>query len=401
MNANAQPLSGLKVLDFTHERAGPYCTRLLAGFGAQVLKIERPGTGDLLRHVAPFVNNKPGMERGLAFHWLNAGKQSLTLDLKSEQGADIARRLVAAADVVVESFSPGTMSRLGLDPAQMLAINPALVVTSISNFGQTGPYRDFRADETVLYAMSGGMIATGDPDRPPLDSGPAIALYTGGLHAYIGTLMALHRTSVTGRGEHVDVSLQESNIENVELQLAVFLRNGKVARRNGDEHPFVPWRCYPCKDGYAAVIGGPMRHWHKVAGLLDEPQLADAELAHVNGRVAQAKRVEDLMEPWLMANTGKEIYHKGQAVGLAFGYLASMADALESPQHAAREFLRESEEHPEVGRLTMCAAPFRIEGTHWIMGRAPLLGEHTEAALHDWLGIDAVAVATLRNQGAV
>ncbi|MDO8861545.1 CoA transferase [Haliea sp. E1-2-M8] len=401
MDAMTQPLSGIKVVDFTHERAGPYCTRLLAGYGAQVLKIERPATGDLLRHVAPFVNNQGGLERGLAFHWLNAGKQSLTLDLKSEQGLDIARRLVAEADVVVESFSPGTLQRLGLAPAEMRASNPGLVVTSISNFGQTGPYRDFRADETVLYAMSGCMVATGDPDRPPLDSGPAIALYTGGLHAYIATLMALFRTGFTGRGEHVDVSLQESSIENIELQLAVFLSTGKVARRNGDDHPFVPWRCYPCKDGYAAVIGGPMRHWHKAADLFEEPELADPELAHVYGRVARRERVENLIKPWLMATTGKEIYHKGQALGLAFGYLASMADALESPQHAAREFLRECDEHPEVGRLSMCAAPFRIEGTDWTMGRAPILGEHTAAALGDWLAMDAADVAALRDQGVV
>ena len=401
MYAEAQALSGMKVLDFTHERAGPYCTRLLAGYGAQVLKIEKPGSGDMLRHVAPFVNDQAGLERGLAFHWLNAGKQSLTLDLKSEQGVGLARRLVGEADVVVESFAPGTLRRVGLAPEQMLAINPALVVTSISNFGQTGPYRDFRADETVLYAMSGGMVATGDPDRPPLDSGPAIALYTGGLHAYIATLMALYRTSVTGRGEHIDVSLQESSIENIELQLAVFLSNGNVARRNGDDHPFVPWRCYPCKDGYAAVIGGPMRHWHKAAALFEEPELAAAELAHVYGRVKNHERVENLLKPWLMANTGKEIYHKGQAVGLAFGYVASMADALESPQHAAREFLRESDEHPEVGRLTMCAAPFCMEGTDWKMGRAPLLGEHVESALREWLAMDADEVAALRDQGVV
>lgn len=401
MTTTIHPLSGLKVLDFTHERAGPYCTRLLAGYGAEVLKIEKPLSGDMLRQVGPFVHGEPGPERGLAFHWLNAGKQSVTLDLKSDQGLAVARRLVAQADVVVESFSPGTMSRLGLGPEQLLAINPALVVTSLSNFGQTGPYRDFRADETVLYAMSGGMVATGDPDRPPLDSGPAIALYTGGLHAYIGTLMALHRANATGEGEHVDVSLQESSIENIELQLAVFLANGTVARRNGDDHPFVPWRCYPCKDGYAAVIGGPMRHWHKAARLFEEPELADPELAHVYGRAQQRKRVEDLMEPWLMANTGKDIYHQGQAQGLAFGYLATMADALESPQHKAREFLRESDEHPQVGRLTMCAAPFHVEGTQWTMGRAPLLGEHTEIALAAWLAMDVDEVATLRNQGVI
>lgn len=395
------PLGHLTVVDLTRYHAGPYCTRLLAGYGARVIKVEAPDSGDPLRQCGPFVKNKPGNERSIPFHWLNAGKESITLDLKTNKGREIITALIREADVLVENFAPRVMPSLGLDYDKVRELNPRLVMTSISNFGHDGPYRDYRANESVMYAMSGGMVATGDPDRPPLASGPAITQYTAGLHAYIATLMAVWRRTRTDHGEHVEVSIQESALENIEIHLTEYAHKGKVARRDGDEHPLVPWRCYPCSDGYAAVIGGPIRHWRKAADLFEEPRLGAPELRHMGDRIARRREVEAMIRPWLERHDKKDIYHKGQAIGLAFGYVASLAEALESPQHRAREFFQETEPHPEVGRLQQCGPPFRITSGTWRVGRAPLLGEHNGTVLSDLLGYSLDDVARFSAEGAI
>ena len=174
-----------------------------------------------------------------------------------------------------------------------------------------------------------------------------------------------------------------------------------MARRNSDEHPLVPWRSYPCRDGYVAIIGGPLRHWPKGAGLFEEPRLADPEFAHMADRIARRREVEALIRPWLMRHDKKDIYHLGQTLGLAFGYLASLADILESPQHLAREFFQETEPHPEVGPLRVCGAPFRLDSASWRVGRAPLLGEHNRAVLVDLLGYSRDDVARFSAEGVI
>lgn len=395
------PLGHLVVLDLTQDRAGAYATRLMAGFGARVIKIEPRETGDQLRACGPFVGDRNSRERGIAFHWLNGGKESMSLDVAGKRGQGVLADLLRRVDVLVEDLGPGGLADLGFDAAALDRINPRLIVTSITNFGQDGPYKNYIADETVMYAMSGGMVATGDPDKPPLASGPSVTQYTAGLHAYIATLLAALRRETTGKGESADVSIQESALENVEIHLIEYAESGKVARRNGDEHPLVPWRAYPCRDGYAAIIGGPIRHWPKAAELFEEPRLAAPDLAHMADRVAQRKEVEALIRPWLMAHGKLEIYHKGQAAGLAFGYLATLGEVLASPQHRARNFIRQTEDHPDVGQLTICGPPFLIGETDWRMGRAPRLGEHTHALLRDFLGYCDDDVARLAAQGAI
>jgi len=398
---SAPPLAHLVVIDLTQDRAGAYATRLMAGLGARVIKIEPPKSGDPLRNCGPYIADRPGPERGIPFHWLNGGKESLTLDIGAARGRDVLTDLLRRADVLVEDLAPGGLAARGLDQPTIDRVNPRLIVTSISNFGQDGPRRDYVADETVMYAMSGGMVATGDADKPPLASGPAVTHYTAGLHAYIGTLMALLRRGTGAHGEQVDVSIQESALDNVEIHLAEYAENGKVARRRGDEHPLVPWRTYPARDGYVAVIGGPMRHWHKAAALFEEPRLAAPDLAHIGDRVGRRREVEALIAPWLQRTNKKDIYHKGQAVGLAFGYVATLAEALESPQHQARGFYRDTDPHPDVGTLKVCGAPFRFGDAPWRIGRAPRLGEHTQAVLREFLGYPADTVAQLAQQGVV
>lgn len=394
-------LSHLKVLDLSHYVAGPYCTRLLAGYGAEVIKVERVGTGDRLRQHKPFVEGKSGLERSIPFHWLNGGKQSITLNLKDSQALDMLSPLIKAADILVENFSPGVMARLGLNYEAIKQINPRIVMASISNFGQSGPYRDYRAEEIVLYAMSGGMSLTGDRDKPPLNSGTLITQYTAGMHAYIGILMAVHRRGIEGDGEYVDVSIQESALENVEVKLAEALQLNKVAKRNNDKHILVPWECYPARDGYAAVIGGPIRKWNKGAEIFEDASLLESPFDHVFGRIKNRQDVEAKLKPWVAQHKKEEVYHKGQQHGLAFGYLATLAEVFQSRQHEARDFFKATDSHPEVGLLKACSAPFRPLNSQWQMGRAPLLGEHNQLVYGDHLGYSPSKLKQLQKESII
>ena len=368
-------LAGVRVLDLTHYLAGPYATKLMAAFGAEVIKIERPGAGDPARGLPPFVRGEVTPDTGIPFLYLNTGKQSVTLNLKADAGRAIFRRLVAQADVVVESFSPRVMTGLGLGYESLRGVNPRVVMTSISNFGQTGPYRDYAADEIVEYAMSGLMSLTGDPARPPLGSGAPVAQSTAGLTAYTATLMALYQRGPSGEGRHVDVSIHEAAIDNIEVSVAEYFHSGVVPKRRRDRHPLVPWELYPCRDGYAAVIGGPVRRWLRGLSVFEEPRLS--KFPHMADRMAHRDEVEGLMRPWVARNTKRDIYHAGQARQLAFGYVASVADASASPQHAAREFFVPID-HPVAGSHRYAGPPFRPAATPWRSERAPLLGEHNE-----------------------
>jgi len=368
-----QALSHLKVIDLTHYLAGPYCTKLLAGFGAEVIKIERPKTGDALRGAGPFYGNESGVERSIPFLYLNTGKKSVSLDLKSDEGIAILKRLVATADVLVENFSPRVMPGLGLDYAALREINPRLVMASISNFGQTGPYRDYKADEISLQAMSGLMHMTGEPDKPPLAAGPALDQYCAGLHAYAAILMALFQCGVTGQGQHIDVSIVETGIENIETRLANYLHDGKTSKRG--PHTFAPWGLYPCRDGYVAVIGAPFRHWTEGAKMFDSPTLLEEKYKHVRGRAQNREEVDAVVRPWMKSRGKKDIVRAALEHKLAFGYLATFDEVLESEQHAARGFFKEVE-HPVTGRHRYCDAPYKMSETPWQTHRAPRLGEH-------------------------
>src|SRR5579883_3454376 len=205
----SQPLEGVRVLDLTRHVAGPLCTKLLADYGADVIKIEQPRRGDPARWIAPFLRDIPHPERSGLFLHLNTNKRGLTLDLKSDTGRAIFFKLLPAADIVVENFSPRVMPSLGLDYAALSRIKPALVMTSISNFGQTGPYRDRKASDLILYAMGHEMWGTGQPDSEPAGMANKLSLHIAGLVSYMATLGAFYGAEFQGVGQHVDVSIME------------------------------------------------------------------------------------------------------------------------------------------------------------------------------------------------
>jgi crotonobetainyl-CoA:carnitine CoA-transferase CaiB-like acyl-CoA transferase len=392
--------TNLTVIDLTHGIAGPYCTKLMAGFNANVIKIERPHGGDLMRSRGPFFQNKPDQEGSIPFLWLNTGKKSITLNLKSETGCEIFKRLVRTADIVIESFSPKVMAGFGLSYSALKEINSRLIMTSISNFGQYGPYRDYQAEEIVEYALSGLMNSTGDPEKAPLCSGPATSQYTAGMVAYVATLMAMYRKGVNGRGQYLDISIQECALDNIEVTLMEYLHLGKVAKRSNDRHALVPWQLYPCRDGYAAVMGGPVRHWLGGADLFEEPRLLEKQFQHMWGRINNREEFESLLQPWLNRNGKKEIYHAGQARRLAFGYLATLPEVLESPQHNARGYFEEID-HPVTGKQKYCGPPFKLSETPWRTVRAPLLGEHNEEIYGEFLGYSSAEIQSLKEDGVI
>ena len=254
----AQPLSDLRVLDLTHGIAGPYCTKLLADFGADVIKVERPDTGDFARSLRPFPQDVPHPEKSGLFLHLNTNKRSVVLDLKTRQGVDNIKELVRDADILVESFRPGVMAHLGLGYETLSQINPNLVMTSISNFGQTGPYRDYLASEITLFAMGGKINITGLPERYPLKLGGNHVQYQAGNVAAMASLFAWYAHKYQGMGgQHVDISIFETQMASINHRMLALLQyqyNGQRGRRlRVGAAGGYPAGFYPCQDGYITI----------------------------------------------------------------------------------------------------------------------------------------------------
>ena len=391
-----QLLAGVKVIDLTHYVAGPYATRLLAAQGAEVIKIERPGYGDPARRLGPFHGDAPHPEKSALFLYLNTSKQSITLNLKSETGVTILKQLVAEADVLVENFRPSVMPGLGLDYDSISALNPGLVVTSISNFGQTGPYRNFGAREVNLYALGGLMYITGDPDREPMQMAARLCQYGAGQNALVATLSALWYRENTGCGQHVDVAISEYVATIVENALSMYSYTGSSLRRTGNRgYGRAAWGPYPCKDGYVGVIAGPDHRWPAVAELMENPELDAPRFSDRAGRGTHADELDSLMLAWLAKHEKREIFEKAQDLGLAFAYVATPGDILGWEHLRQRGFFAQVE-HPEAGSLDYPTGPFQAEGLTWDLDPAPLLGQHNQDILCDRLGYSRADLVRLR-----
>ena len=373
------PLSHLTVLEVGDSRAAAYCGKLLATYGARVIKIEAPSTGDHTRSHGPFVGDAD-IETSVPFLWLNMGKESVVCDLETPAGRDIVRRLALVSDVVIESFTPGRLDGTGLSYEALAAENPRLVMTSVTPFGQNGRYSQYAGDEIVSYATGGGMYLTGSPDREPLAAGVPVASHTAGMVAFVGTLTAVFAAGATGHGDHVDVSIQEAMLDNVEIAVVEHLRTGRVAKRAGNRHNLVPWRLFPCRDGWAAVIGGPIRKWLGAIDVFKEPRLAEEKFRHVAGRMEHRQDFEALIQPWLEEHDREEILAAGREHGLAFGVLYQPEEVLDGAQHKARGFFRHSD-HPVAGEHLVPGEPYRFVDSPLETRRAPRLGEHTASVL--------------------
>ena len=402
-------LSNIKVLDFTQYIAGPYCTKLLADYGADVIKIERLGTGDGAREMGPFPKDEPHPEKSGTFLHLNTNKRSITLDLKTARGQQIARDLASQADAVVESFRPGTMDRFGLGYEALSELNPALTYTSVSNFGQTGPYRDWRGSEIIFYGMGGELYSTGVAEKEPLKLGGTVGLYHAGVMAAFATLGAVLASKSEGIGQHVDISLMEVQVGSIDRRMSMLLAyqyNGEITSRTplGEATGAggYPAGVYPCEDGFFQITGGG-KYFGRVLDMLGHPE----ELAGDEWLTPEAQSNEEmqglfeaLFYPWLLDRAKHDAWSEAQASRVICGPLNTMADYLGDEVFHSRGAFAEVE-HPIAGTLTYPGRPFMMNASPWsIRCPAPLLGQHTEEILTE-LGMSGAEIESLRRDRVI
>ncbi len=399
----SQALEGVRILDLTRHVAGPFCTKLLADYGADVVKIEPPGRGDPARWIAPFAGGLPHPERSGLFLHLNTNKRSVTLNLKSATGRAIFLKLLAAADIVVENFRPRTMPALGLDYAALKDVKPALVMTSISNFGQSGPCQDWKASDLILYAMGHEMWGTGQPDCEPAGMANKLSLHIAGLVACMATLGAFYGAAFQGVGQQVDLSIMEvlaSSIDRRAPSLLAYQYCGERAERTPSIHgldapPFINY----CADGFFEITVG-INWWEDFMRAIGQDWVKDPALRPPVRTVAAREKFDSYWIPWCMAHTKREIVDVFQAAGIPCAPLNTTADLVGDPQLAARGFFIDID-HPVAGRFKYPGAPFKMPESPFAIRRpAPLLGQHNAEILGE-LGYESNDLAALSANGVI
>jgi CoA:oxalate CoA-transferase len=398
-----QAFENLKVLDLTEGIAGPYCTKLLADFGAEVIKIEKPGTEDWTRGTGKSTGETQELERSGTFFYLNTNKKSVTLDIRSEEGLEILKELIRGSSVLVESFEPGQLAELGLTQEILKELNPKMILTSISAYGQTGPYRDYKATNFTVYATGGAMYTQRPGTRPvdrPVVEGGYQAEYSTGLLSYIATVSALINRDKTEKGMSIDVSAMESVASTLMGHIAEYSYLG-LSRRTSPFaiHGYPIGYSVPCKDGWISLtpgVGGAPN----IAFLIERPELQDDPLlADTRTRMANPEKLDELMTPWLQDRGKWEVTRAAQELRLAFTPVLNPEEVMDDEQIKAREFFAEAE-HPVMGKVKYPGAPAKLNGSPWQAGRAPLLGEHNNEVLGE-IGYNSERLSILKKEGII
>ena len=393
-----QALEGVRVLDLSQDVAGPYCTRILAGYGAEVIKVEKPGGGDRARSIGPFLDDEPGPERSGLFLYLNSNKKGITLDLESKTGAKIFKEMVKDADVVVESFRPGVMDSLGLGYAALEQINPKLVMTSITDFGQTGPYRDYKSSHLVAWGMSGGRYSNGQPGVPPWQGPNWLSDYLTGCYGATGTLSALYYSNATGIGQQVDVSMMEGMLLMVLFPAVMYSITGKDY--------FSLAICFlgvfPCKDGYIGINFLTQAQWELVCSFFGFPELIkDPRFENMALIIEHLQEARAIFAPKIAEWNAMELFLAATEWRVPAGLVPTSKEIIESPQHQARGYFEEVE-HPVIGKVAMPGAPFKMMETPWqTKNAAPLLGEHNYEFYCESMGYSKEDMIQLRELGII
>ena len=355
-------LAGLRVLDLTQGFAGPFGVKQLADQGADVVKVERPD-GDPMRLAGPFTGDEAHVEKGGLFLYLNTNRRGIVLDLKAAADLECLRRLIARTDLVVESYRPGTLERLGLGFDRMKAWNPLVSLASLSNFGEAGPYRDWELTELIGFALSGPMYPSGLPGRSPLASTENATLAYAGLALAAAALAAVAASRRHGQGHHVRTSIAEAFLAGGERQPLPYFYNGEIPRRIGD-----PLRAqflmggYACKDGYVAVqgIGRGDSWWPRVFRMMGMPELSrDPRFANATAIARHKAEFDAVWNDWLMRHTRKEIFDAAAEARFPMAPVYSAADMDVDPHFNARSLFEEID-HPFAGRLRYPSKPFRL-----------------------------------------
>jgi len=400
-----QALSGLKVVEYSEFISGPYCGRLLTGLGAEVIKVEKPGLGDKARSWGPFPQDLPHPEKSGLFLYLNTNKLGVTLNVEGAVGAKIFKELVKWADILIESNPPKEMARLGFNYESLSKVNPSLIMTSITPFGQTGPYRDFKGSDLIGCHTSGE--AFGNPaegvdnveQEAPLKTPAHTGDFMTGLSAAVCTMSAIITRQANGSGQHIDLSQQEALASVGRQELAFYLCEGtphtrqKGRKRRGGI-------LYPCKDGYVCIWAGPF--FGALVEMIGSPDWANTELFQDPAlRMQYMEEFNKLVEAWTMEHTAEEINQAAIAKGVPCSPVRNVGELVNDEQLAYRDFFVEID-HPVAGRLKYPGGPYKLSATPWSVERpAPLLGEHNEKVYCQMLGYSKPDLTRMRQFGII
>ncbi len=401
-----QPLEGLRVLDLTRAMAGPFCTMMLGDLGADVIKVERPGRGDESRGWGPpFVGEPYGPYPGESAYFLSANrnKRSITVNLKSDRGREIVRRLAARSDVFVENFRTGVLDRLGLGYEDLRAVNPRLVYGSISGYGRTGPYAERPGYDFIIQAEGGFMGITGPEEGPPYRVGVPIIDITAGMFAATTILAALRARDMTGEGQWLDISLLDTQAALLTNVAANYLVGGQPPRRLGNSHPSItPYEAFPARDRWFALAAANERQWAALCRAIGRPDLQDdPRFATNSDRVAHRAALRAELEAVFQTRDAGEWLTALRKAGLPCGPINTIPEVFAHPQAAAREMVLETE-HPTAGTLHLPGFPYKLSATPAAVRRPPpRLGEHTQEVLTGLLDYSEEEVTDLQRQGEI
>jgi crotonobetainyl-CoA:carnitine CoA-transferase CaiB-like acyl-CoA transferase len=392
-------LADLRVLDLSDGVAGAFCTKLFAGYGADVIVLEPPGGHPLRRH-GPFASDRPDRETGALWLYLGAGKRSATLDISTKTGLRLFRRMVEEANVIVESFAPGRMAELGLAYEALTEIKRRIVLVSITPFGPSGPRAGWKATNLTSFASGGQMSLTGDPGREPLVPAGHQAEYQAGFQAFAAAGVAAYNADALEIPQHVDISAQECMASALELYLPwwAYLKRDISQRRGNVLSAIVG--LFPAKAGHIAIHNMP-RNWPRFAEAMGRPELIEDErFKDGHSRLQNNDELEAIVYEWASRQDARKTYKSAGARRTPIADVHTLADLLASEQLRSRDFF-DSVDHPIAGEHTQPGAPFRMSGVEWRAGRAPLLGEHNEELYCDEMGLSQRDLARLRAAGVV
>jgi crotonobetainyl-CoA:carnitine CoA-transferase CaiB-like acyl-CoA transferase len=391
-------LDDIRVLDLSRVLAGPYCTMVLADYGADVIKVEEPGSGDGTRSWGP-----PWVgDQSAYFLAANRNKRSITVDLKHPAGLDIVRRLAAQSDVVIENFKVGGAAKLGLDYAALAALNPRLVYCSITGYGQTGPYRDRAGYDFIIQAQGGLMSITGPEEGEPHKVGVAIVDISAGLFAATAILAALHERHRSGQGQYIDVALLDAQVAWLANVAQNYLATGQPPGRFGNAHPsIVPYEPFPTADGAVAVAVGADEQYRRLCLAAGRADLCEDQRFRTNaGRVTHRAELIPLLRTLFRTRTTQAWVELLLAIGVPVGEINTVAQALEDPQVQARDMVREVE-HPTAGRIKLIGPAPKFSRSALTVSAPPPLGYHTAEILATRLGYSDDEITDLRRQEAI
>jgi len=399
-------LEGVRVLEYCGTNSGPYCTRLMADLGAEVIHMEPPTTGDEARRSPPFPKDVPHQEKSGLFLFLNANKLGITLDPRLPQGRKLFEQLVKDVDVLVEDWPPSQMEQLGLGYDDLRRLNPGLVMASITPFGRSGPYADYaaRALNTSHVSGQGYLLPLPSPhlERAPTMIGGRCADYDPGQTAAVAILSALYSKGITGKGQLIEVSKQEAVLSYQKAEAVIFANTGETSTRMGPKTERLITMLFPCKDGHIISVT-PLEHqWEALMKLVGGTDWSTRGLAtDAAHRTENTEALLELIGDWMKKHTKAEIWREAQALSCPITPMSSAEDVVNSEQLGARGFFQEVD-HPVAGRLKLPARPYHFSKTPCVLERAaPLLGEHNEMIYCKRLGYDAEELRKLEKAGVI